>query len=155
MEKYYFLRIYSMDFQEVLESIKLLKDIKPLEIRCRLLRDIAVSYSRPFSVNRGNVIRKDQCPEEVIPKALKGLHEEIFTLRKERFAHSDLNHYGPKLARWKTNVGWTYPMTFRGFDYAKLDKKLPDVELLVNKVVINLQAEIEKYHQWFDERIES
>lgn len=150
-EKYLFLRIYSMDFDGVKYSLLALEKVQEKDIRYRLLREIAVSYARPFSTNRGKLIPKDQCPERLVPKKHMGLHRELLKLRFELFAHSDLNRYDPVIGRgWKGKVRWVYPMSFRGFNYEHLDKQVPDIRKLVRGVTDALQIEIEAYEAKLD-----
>jgi hypothetical protein len=153
LEKYFFLRIYSMDFDETRNSLAILKKRREKDVRYRLLRDIAVSYARPFSPNHGKLIIEHRCPRHFIPKEFSALHKELIDLRNERFAHSDLKRYNPRISRWKTRSGWGYPMSFRGLNYEKLDQRSLDIEKLVRDVADRLQVEISSYEKLFDAEV--
>ena len=105
---------------------------------------MVVCYSRPFSGNRGETIPKHFLSINTVPKHLRHLHEELITLRNQLFAHDDYTYRKPKVANWSTPTQKTFPMSFHGYDYNKLDSRFVEIEELVNKVAENLQLEIDK-----------
>ncbi|TXI76593.1 MAG: hypothetical protein E6Q43_02065 [Dokdonella sp.] len=139
-----------MDFDEVADTLAVLEKVEQKDIRYRLLRDIAVSYARPFSKNRGNQLHTHTCPQSFVPKQLRDLHKELITLRDERFAHSDLKRIKPKLGRWKTKSGFVYPMSFRGLNYGSLESRIGDIKKLVRNIRDRLQTEINSYQARLD-----
>ncbi|MDP3544286.1 MAG: hypothetical protein Q8T11_17610 [Elusimicrobiota bacterium] len=153
-EKYLFLRVFSMDMDDVKNGIALLEKTKETDARFRIFRDLVVSYGRPFSTSRGKFIPKHTCPLRVVPKSQMELHLVLIALRNERFAHSDLVEYNPKLAQWKTKRGWAYPMSFKGTNYGILEKRLPGIKRLVTEVREQIQQEIQKVEAKFSELAE-
>ncbi len=144
MEKYYFYRLYSIDFDTTKHSLGVLRRYKRKDVRYCLLRDAVVCYSRPFSGNKGEIIPKHFLPKSVVPKLLRPLHDELIALRKQLFAHNDYNYRKPKVTNWSTPAQKAFPMSFRGYDYNKLDSRIVEIEELVDKVSDNLQLEIDK-----------
>ena len=93
-EKYCFLRLYSIDLDTALHTIKVLRRYKRPDVRYPLLRDIAVTYAHPFSGNEGDHIHNDRLSSRKhVPKHLRKLHDELIRLRQEQFAHTDLKFY--------------------------------------------------------------
>lgn len=149
MEKYYFYRLYSIDFDAAKHALRILKRYRRKDIRYCILRDIVVSYVRPFSVNKGKLIPKHKLTKKVVPKRLRSLHDGLMDVRNQLFAHTDYRYRKPKVANWSTADRKWFPMSFRGYDYAKLDKRIPQIEKLVNEVENNLQEKIDKIEKNF------
>lgn len=146
-EHLHFLRLWIMDFDDVIQSIVLLEKVKDKAIRYRLIRDIAVTYSRAFLTSKGQLIPRHRCRETFVPKDHISLHMELINLRNQRLAHTDFNRFNPKISRWKTRLGWRYQMSFRGLNYEHLEKKIPDIEQLAKRVRESLQNEITSYEE--------
>ena len=53
MERYYFYRLYVIDFDAAKHTFEVLRRYKRNDIRFYLLRDLVMCYSRPFSGNKG------------------------------------------------------------------------------------------------------
>jgi hypothetical protein len=149
IEKYKFLRLYDMDFECVLQTIKILKRYRKKDVRYALLRDIVVTYCRPFTESKGFKIGKDFCGVKFEDKNMKQLHKELLSLRKEIFAHTDLKYKNPKVVNWSTESYKWFPMSFKGFDYDAVDNKLPEIIRLVNYVRKQNQDNIAKYEKNF------
>lgn len=142
-EQYLFLRLYAIDLNTALGTIKVLRRYEANEVKYPLLRDITVTYARPFSMNKGDKITKHVLSaKKYVPKNMKSLHEELLSVRMQQFAHTDLNYYGPTLAKFTGKPRSTFPMALRGHDYAKLLRTLPEIEKLIKAVEYNIHAEL-------------
>lgn len=147
IEKYYFYRLYSIDLDSTKYSLRVLKRYRRKDVRHCLLRDIVVSYACPFSDNKGQDIPKHKLTKKVVPRNLRQLHDDLIKLRNQLFAHTDYTYRRPKVANWSTASQKWFPMAFRGYDYAKLDSRVSEIESLVKVVEENLQAEIDKIEE--------
>lgn len=65
--------------------------------RSVLMRDMIVSYARPFSGNRAGHLRKHKLQAERVPDEYKWLHEDLLQLRNELIAHTDLLRRNPRV----------------------------------------------------------
>ena len=147
-EKYRFLRLYSIDLDTALHTIKVLRRYRRADVQYPLLRDIAVAYARPFSGNEGEQIRKHQLSSRNhVPKPARKLHEELLRLRMEQFAHTDLKFYRPRVAKFMSGKGPWFPMSFKSYDYAHLIRQLPEIEKLIRDVERSLQEELASHEQ--------
>lgn len=151
MEKYYFYRLYSIDLDSTMHALRVLKRYRRKDVRNCLLRDIVVSYSRPFSGNKGEDIPMHILTKRIVPKKLRSLHDELINLRNQLFAHTDYTYRRPKVANWSTPEHKWFPMSFRGYDYNKLESRVSEIEELVKSVETNLQSEIDKIHDKFQQ----
>lgn len=145
-ERYCFLRLYAIDLDTALHTVKILRRYKCADVQYPLLRDIAVTYARPFSGNDGeHISRHCLSSRKHIPKVMRELHTELLRLRKEQFAHTDLKFYRPKVAKFHGKTNPWFPMSFKGYDYGALLKRLPQIETLIRAVESSVQAEIASY----------
>ena len=142
LEHYYFYRLYSIDLDSVKNCLKILKRYSRKDVRYSLIRDIVVSYARPFSGNQGKLLSKHRLPKKLVPKQYRQLHKELIDARNELFAHTDYKYRRPKVANWSTESHRWFPMSFRGNDYSKLDSRISEIESLVRSVEESLQSEI-------------
>jgi hypothetical protein len=147
MEQYCFYRLYSIDFDTTKHTLRVLKRYRRKDVRYCLLRDIVVSYCRPFSGNKGEEILNHTLNKKVVPKELRPLRDELVKLRNQLFAHTDYTYRQPKVADWSTDSYKQFPMSFRGYDYNKLDKRVPEIDKLVVAVEKNFQAKIDKIEE--------
>jgi len=143
-EKLYpFYRIADIDFEAALSSLKIIKRYKRLDVRYALLRDIVVSYARPFveckSLN-GDKHRLEI--KKFVPKVSRVLHDELIRLRHELFAHTSLIYRNPRFVDWSRNGRKWFPMSFRAYDYQNLNRRLEDIFKLISSARRNLQKEI-------------
>jgi hypothetical protein len=114
------------------QSCDLLARQNDLELRYCILRDIVVTYSRPFSKNLGRVYRKHALPEDVVPAAMRGLHTELLKLRDQAFAHTDHDFRNPQIARFpREGGGGVYSMSFRNPSYEDLNTRLPEIRVRI------------------------
>lgn len=151
LEKYKFLRLYDMDFEMALHTIKVLKRYKRKDVRYPLLRDMIVAYSRPFTESRGFNIQKDffGVKFKASEIEMKKLHEELLRLRKELFAHTDLTYRNPKVSNWSTEAYKWFPMSFKGFDYEVLERQLTNIKKLIEHVQTQLRHQISECEKHF------
>jgi len=143
-EKYAFLRLYDMDLEMSLQTISVLQRYRRKDVRFPLLRDIIVSYCRPFIKSRGKGIKGDLHGVKFQNKDMESLHEELLTLRHQLFAHTDLNYKNPKIVNWSKGGYKWFPMSFKGFDYDYLDDKVPEIKKLIKYVQIELRKRIKR-----------
>lgn len=86
-EQYKFYRLYDHDFDAAIHTLKILKRYRRPDVRNALLRDIIITYARPFSISKGDKIPKHILPAKFVPSQLRKLHNELFDLRNQLFAH--------------------------------------------------------------------
>lgn len=146
-ETYGFLRLYSIDLDTTVKAIPVLRRYKRGDVQVALLRDIAVTYARPFSINRGILIPRHQLSLIHVPKSARAIHKELIDLRNSQFAHTDLRFHDPKVANFGTKQKPWYPMSFKCFDYRRLLDRLSEVEALVKAVEKSVNAEITRYEE--------
>jgi hypothetical protein len=145
-EKYCFLRLYAIDLDTALHTIKVLRRYKRADVQYPLLRDIAVTYARPFSGNEGNHISKHHLSSrDHVPKNMRSLHAELLRLRMEQFAHTDMKFYRPKVAKFPGKGKPWFPMSFRGYDYGALLSRVAEIEELVRAVEGSIQSGLATY----------
>lgn len=144
-ENYRFLRLYSIDLEMAKQSCDLLARQDDPGVRYCVLRDIVVTYSRPFSKNLGRVFRKHALSDDVVPAVKRDLHAELLKLRDQAFAHSDHDFRNPQIARFpQKGGGGHYLMSFRNPAYENLNKRLPEIRELVVSVeqAVNSMARV-------------
>lgn len=145
-EPYYFLRMYSVEFSTARCAVKVLKRYRRPDVQYALLRDLIVTYVRPFSTNKGAQSKHTLGVKAHVPPLMKTLHEELVRVRMQQFAHTDLTYYSPSTMAFKGANGefHEYGMMFKGYDYAALLRKLPQIEELIRAVESSVNAEIAK-----------
>ncbi len=148
-EKYQFLRLHSVDMDTASHTLKMLCRYRRMDIKVVLLRDIAVTYSRPFTGNKGVHIKKHFLSPRYVPKHLKTIHQKLLDLRNEQFAHTDLSFHKPKVSKWRTDNGYFYPMSLKTFDYLGLLRQFSSIDDLIKAVDQSLKADIKKYESLF------
>lgn len=144
-ETYCFLRLYSGDLSDCRRTLRMIRRYRKKDVRYKLIRDLAVTYSRPFTGNRGKVIKKHFLPLKHVPSAHRKMHDRLLELRNCQFAHSSLEFHNPKVAK----IGNNFAMSRKGVCYEYLDQSLAEIESLViaveasvNKTVLVLQARL-------------
>ncbi len=143
IEKYKFYRLCDIDFQTTLHTLKVLKEIKRLEVRYPLLRDITITYARPFSINKGVVISNHKLKgKDFVPPKFMNLHNYLIDARNQSFAHTDIPLKNPKVANWSSPENKCFPMSFKGCGLEELDKKADDLPVLVADIRTKLQQNI-------------
>lgn len=152
LEEYSFLRLYSIDFEMAKQACDLLSRQTSDELRYCILRDIVVSYARPFSKNRGRLIRLHRLEADLVPVAMRPLHTELVTLRDQVFAHSDQEFRKPQLARWPRKDGTaTYPMGFRNPAYDQLLARMAEVRVMVIALESLVNESVASHERVFDQ----
>ena len=151
-ENYRFLRLYSIDLEMAKQSCDLLARQSDLEVRYCILRDIVVTYSRPFSKNIGRVFRRHALPERIVPAAMRALHAELVNLRHQAFAHTDHDFRNPQIARFpRKGGGGAYAMSFRNPAYEDLNRRVPEIRELVVSVEQGVNAKAREFELTFDQ----
>lgn len=147
-ETYYFLRMYSIDLNTARQAIKVLKRYRRPDVRYALLRDLIVTYVRPFSTNIGPKSKHHLGVKAHVPKGSKELHKELVRVRMEQFAHTDLRYYTPTATAFRGPQGehYGYGMMFKSYDYEALLRRLPEIEALVFAVESSVNAAINEAH---------
>lgn len=144
VEKMAWLRLYSIDFNTAGHTLCYMKRYRRKDVRFCLLRDFAVTYCRPFSGNQGTDKRakKNRLELDIVPSRYHALHRELRTLRNERFAHTDMGHYNPRFSQRKHTNGISFPMSFKGFDYDTLDRRVSELQAMLKAVESELDKRI-------------
>ena len=149
-EKYCFLRLHSVDMDTARHTLKMLKRYRKNDIKVVMLRDIAVTYARPFVSNKGIHIPKHTLSEKQhVPKTLKHVHKRLLELRNSQLAHTDISFHKPKVMRWKGDKYDTYPISLKSFDYLGLLRQINEIENLINAVEASLCDEIKSCESQF------
>ena len=141
------MRLYSIDLDTTVKAIPVLRRYKRGDVQVALFRDIAVTYARPFSVNRGILIPKHHLSLTHVPKSARAMHKELIDLRNSQYAHTDLKFHDPRVASFGTKQKPWHPMSFKYFDYRRLLDRLSEVEALVKAVEKSVNAEIMRYEE--------
>mgnify|MGYP001563271340 CR=1 FL=1 len=148
-EHYKFYRLYDIDLDSALHTLNILRRYKRPDIRNVLLRDIIITYARPFSGNKGNNIPKHTLTLKFVPLEQRNLHAELMNLRKQLFAHTDLTYRNPRIANWSSEKRRWFPMSFRGYDYGSLNKRIDDITNLISSVHYELRKRIREIENNF------
>lgn len=148
-ERYCFLRLYAIDLDTALHTVRVLRRYKRADAQYPLLRDIAVTYARPFSTNKGEKIRAHCLSMRHVPAAMRELHRELVRLRNEQFAHTDLKFYRPNISKFRNETKSWFLMSLKGYDYKSLLNQLAAIESLIRLIGESIQAEIAEYEATF------
>lgn len=139
-ETYCFLRLYSSDLNDCRHVIRMIRRYRKNDVRYALLRDLAVTYYRPFSGNSKKVKGKHSLSQSYVPAEYKELHRRLSDLRNFQFAHSPLKFHDSKVAK----LGNLIATSRKSVDFAYLDRSLLDIERLVVSVEANVNAAAKK-----------
>lgn len=134
LETYCFFRLYSGDLNECRHLIRMIRRYRKNDVRYALLRDLAVTYSRPFSGNSRKNKGKHHLSLCFVPAEHKEIHNRLFELRNSQFAHSSMRFHDSKLAK----LGNVIAMSRKSVDFAYLERSLSDIERLVVSVETNV-----------------
>ncbi|MBI4222867.1 MAG: hypothetical protein HY607_09300 [Planctomycetes bacterium] len=129
--------------------MKMLKRYKRTDVRNALLRDITVTYAKPFFGNKGEKISKHTLTLKFVPLRQRDLHNELMNLRKQLFAHTDLTYKNPKVANWSSEKRRWFPMSFRGYDYSSLNKRIDEIVNLISSVQDELRKKTKEIENNF------
>ena len=151
-ENYRFLRLYSIDLEMARQACDLLARQGSPELQFSVLRDVVVTYARPFSNNRGRVFRSHRLEVTVVPTTMRPLHTELLALRNQAFAHTDHDFHNPRIARWPRSTGGaTYPMSFRNPGYLSLVTRLDEIRDLIVLVENKVNAIVRDFESTLDQ----
>lgn len=148
---YLFLRVYSIDLQTAIQSLSALDRCVDPATRMCIIRDIIVTYWRPFAGNRESERKRtkhrlDEVLPNIIPDRHRKLHLELKRLREKLLAHSDLDAYDPKAVKWDVEGGAAFPMSFTAIYYEDLNARISEVRDLVECVEAAINDEIRSIH---------
>jgi hypothetical protein len=146
-EDYLFLRLYSIDLDTARHTLGLIEASSEQSAQFCLLRDLIVTYCRPFSGNRGKLKKKHRLEAllpAVVPPEYDELHKTLTRYRDKLFAHTDMDAYAPRATKWAQEVGASFPMSFWGLDYTLLLARLPDIRALLSAVETAINTEVER-----------
>ena len=150
VEKYAFLRLYDHDIEMAIQTIKVLRRYRRKDVRFPLLRDVVVTYCRPFTESRGDGINKDFLGVKKFENHnMQLLHERLMELRSQLFAHTDLMFKKPQIANWSKGDKKWFPMAFKNFDYEELERELLNIINLLKYVQKELNKQISEYEKIF------
>lgn len=125
VERYCFLRLCSIDFDEARNAVKLIRRYSRDDIRHCALKTAILAYARPFSSNKGRLVPRHRLEPEIVPLEFRDLHEKVKGLRDQMVAHTDLPYRNPMIARWpKRGGGFQFPMSFRAGELCDIEKQL-------------------------------
>jgi len=99
-EEYVLSRMATGDFDQAKRSLLMVKRYKRPEVIIALIKDAIISYSRPFSSNRGGFRKKKlKIGNDVIPNDQRKFHNKILMIRNNLVAHTNLKYRNPKLVK--------------------------------------------------------
>lgn len=146
-EEYRFYRLYSIDLDGARQSARLLRRYKRSDVRFSILRDVIVTYSRPFSVNRGKFMKTHSLKQKIVPAAMRPLHRELVGLRNKAFAHTDHSFRDPQLMEIPRRSGpLRFGMGFANPPYESLSRRAGEIEALVTAVEAAVNAWVDAFH---------
>src|SRR5690348_6747188 len=133
-EKYTFYRLCHIDFTEAINSLKMLSKYEHPYIKFVLLRDIIISYARPYSKTKGVFTPEHRLKAKgLVPRQLKSLHQTLLGLRNKIIAHTDLIARNPQVVNWSSDVQKYFPMSFKNYtnEYNDLIKNSHKLDVLI------------------------
>lgn len=137
-ENYCFLRLYSSDFNDCRHLVRMIRRYRKLDVRYALLRDLTVAYSRPFSGNSHGTKGKHSLSLKYVPAEHRAMHDRLFSLRNNQFAHSSMKFHNPRVAK----LGNLLAISRKSVDFAYLDRSLTEIEKLVVAVEENVNEAV-------------
>jgi hypothetical protein len=137
--QYRFYRLFSVDLDTARYSLRMLRRYRRSDIRFCILRDLIVSYARPFSGNKGPSGGGHSLSLKYVPAEYRPLHNELLDLRMQVFAHTDFAYHDPRLSKWDTDQGPIFPMSLRRPGYEGLLSRTKRIRELVDFVDAELQ----------------
>ena len=91
------LRLFSIDMDGVRHGLRLLRRYRRNDVRFALLRDVVITYSRPFVATKSPRGGKFTFSLRYVPRGHRSMHLELVRVRNTLFAHSDLQTHQPQL----------------------------------------------------------
>jgi hypothetical protein len=129
--EYLFLRLSRIDFEEARESLALLARYRRRAVRYCILRDVIVTYARPFSRNRDREGRPHQLKTASVPLEMRRLHHELIRLRDQAFAHSDHEFRRPNVTRIRFAEKNRYFLGFSIPSFDALEQSADEIQELI------------------------
>lgn len=142
-ERRAFLHLCSIDLDVARHALRMLDRYTRKDVRYSILRDVVVTYARPFSDNKGKRITSHRLPEKIVPEKLRPLHSELISYRNQLFAHTDLNYYEPKFPVRSTSEVFGDVMISHRFDCSQLDGRVEEIQMLLGQVEQSIWEKVE------------
>ena len=140
-EWYVFLRLCEHDLDSARSSIRMIKCYREEGVKLALIRDVIISYARPFSKNRGRITEEHRLKDSFVPMEHKALHDDLLRFRDQVFAHTDIKAHDPTLGRWPAKSGYIYPIAFKNLSANLFANKLQEMSALIQEVHNAINAE--------------
>ena len=135
-ELYRFYWLYERDLEHAKRMCELLGRRYSGELRESIVRDIVTAYSRPFSGNKGRIVKRHRLDEDVVPPPMKSLHDELIDVRNRAFAHTDQDFFQPHLLSFPaTDGGDVHAIMLTVPQYRKLFARRQQIMHLIAAVV--------------------
>jgi hypothetical protein len=138
------LRLFSIDMDGVRHGLRLLRRYRRNDVRFALLRDVVITYSRPFVATKSPRGGKFTLSLRYVPRALRSLHLDLVRVRNTLLAHSDLGTHRPQLLRSFPAPRRVLGMSFTNPDYVGLLRQLDGISALAEGVDSALTAELRR-----------
>lgn len=150
-ERYTFCKLWNIDFREAMRVARMARECNDEGLKNLLLKDVIVSYSRPFSANRGVLKRTHRLKEEFVPVKHLLSHRELIYFRNAIIAHTDYSARDPQVVNWSGAGGKWFPMSIRNYanEFARLRGDLNGLEKMISEVNEKLQDEIDRMEDQF------
>lgn len=143
-ENYQFFRLFSVDFNSAQNDLKQFDLHKESSVRFSVLLSAIIHYSKPFSLNKGKLLKRHLLDIEFVPSDLIEMHNFLIKHRNQQFAHTDLEFNFGGIADFSTPTQKWFPMSIKRPPLIELDQKIETIKELVTKVEKRLNEEIEK-----------
>jgi hypothetical protein len=145
-QQYVFLRFATADLEQALQSLAMIRRYRRQDIISVLIRDAVVAYGRPFFNNYGPIAKKKnlRLPDSYVPQALWSVHQRSISLRKQAFAHTDLEPLDPRLSRFGSKPNHFYPIRLTPVHFAELQALAKAMPPLIRQVHERVVKEIQR-----------
>ncbi|KYO83967.1 hypothetical protein LT18_00506 [Pseudomonas aeruginosa] len=143
MTQYTYDRLWDVDLDTAAHSVRLIKEAPSDAFRYPLLRDLIVTYCRPFTKSSEG----HRLSEKLVPPESRELHAAMIRLRNGQYAHTDRKLHQPKFSWLNLGEGSRLAMTFKSTDHEGLLARLEDVDTLICALQVKLRERMRKA-QW-------
>jgi hypothetical protein len=151
IEQYNFYMLADTDMNQALNTLKLIRRYKKKDVINALIRDVVVTYSRPFTYCKGNYKTKYMLDkDEFVPKKFHALHEKIIRYRHQVFAHTDLTLRKPRLGRLQFGSGNRYAMSCKIISPRDFENYLPKIGETIHQVKENIFTKLRDIEKELD-----
>jgi hypothetical protein len=138
------LRLFSIDMDGVRHGLRLLRRYRRDDIRFVLIRDVVITYARPFVGSKSPNGGKYFLATRFVPPAYQRLHDKLLDVRNTLFAHTDLTTHRPQLLRSVGAPRRVLGMSFTNADYHGFLRQVDDIGKLADGVDTTLNAELRR-----------